>query len=98
RSGNIATTTRCRGSSSAEPAFVPSNLTDAHIFAKYTLATKPEAKIGVLYQNDATGKDYLKGLQDVLGPEHMDMVVKEVSYEVSEPTVDAQVISLQGSG
>jgi ABC-type branched-subunit amino acid transport system substrate-binding protein len=47
--------------------FIPSNLTDAHIFAGYILATKPGAKIGVLYQNDATGKDYLMGLKDVLG-------------------------------
>jgi branched-chain amino acid transport system substrate-binding protein len=78
--------------------FIPSNLTDAHIFAKYILATKPEAKIGVLYQNDATGKDYLNGLQDVLGPEHAGMVIKEVSYEVSEPTVDSQIVTLQGSG
>jgi branched-chain amino acid transport system substrate-binding protein len=78
--------------------FIPSNLTDAHIFAKYILATKPEAKIGVLYQNDATGKDYLMGLQDVLGAEHAGMVVKEVSYEVSEPTVDSQIVTLQGSG
>ena len=78
--------------------FVPSNLTDAHIFARYILATKPEAKIGVLYQNDATGKDYLNGLQDVLGGEHTGMVIKEVSYEVSEPTVDSQIVTLQGSG
>jgi branched-chain amino acid transport system substrate-binding protein len=78
--------------------FIPSNLTDAHIFAKYILATKPEAKIGVLYQNDATGKDYLNGLQDVLGAEHAGMVIKEVSYEVLEPTVDSQIVTLQGSG
>ena len=49
---------------------IPSNLTDAHIFFKYILATKPEAKIGVLYQNDATGKGYQIGLQDVLGAKH----------------------------
>jgi branched-chain amino acid transport system substrate-binding protein len=78
--------------------FVRSNLTDAHIFAKYILATKPEAKIGVLYQNDATGKDYLSGLRDVLGAEHAGMVIKEVSYEVLEPTVDSQIVTLQGSG
>ena len=77
---------------------IPSNLTDAHIFSKYILATKPEAKIGVLYQNDATGKDYLIGLQDVLGAKHGDMVIKEVSYEVSEPTVNSQIVTLQGSG
>jgi branched-chain amino acid transport system substrate-binding protein len=78
--------------------FIPSNLTDAHIFARHILATKPDAKIGVLYQNDATGKDYLMGLQDVLGAEHGGMVVKEVSYEVSEPTVDSQIVTLQSTG
>ena len=52
----------------------------------------------MLYQNDATGKDYLIGLQDVLGAEHAGMVIKEVSYEVSEPTVDSQIVTLQGSG
>ena len=78
--------------------FIPSNLMDAHIFSRYILATKPDAKIGVLYQNDATGKDYLSGLQDVLGAEHAGMVVKEVSYEVLEPTVDSQIVTLQGSG
>jgi hypothetical protein len=62
--------------------FGPSNLTDPHIFARHILATKPDAKIGVLYQNDATGKDYLIGLQDVLGAEHAGMVIKEVSCEV----------------
>jgi branched-chain amino acid transport system substrate-binding protein len=78
--------------------FIPTNLADAHIFATYILATKPEAKIGVLYQNDATGKDYLMGLQDVLGSERAGMVIKEVSYEVLEPTVDSQIVTLQGSG
>jgi branched-chain amino acid transport system substrate-binding protein len=78
--------------------FIPSNLTDAHIFATYVLATKPDAKIGVLYQNDATGKDYLMGLKDVLGAEHAAMVVKEASYEVAEPTVDSQIVTLQGAG
>ncbi|HTR15028.1 MAG TPA: ABC transporter substrate-binding protein [Roseiarcus sp.] len=78
--------------------FSPSNLTDAHIFAKHVLATKPDAKIGVLFQNDATGRDYLIGLQDVLAAKYSSMVVKEVSYEVSEPTVDSQVVTLQGSG
>ena len=78
--------------------FIPSNLTDAHVFARHILATKPDSKIGVLYQNDATGKDYLIGLQDVLGAEHASMVVKEVSYEVSEPAVNSQIVTLQGSG
>jgi branched-chain amino acid transport system substrate-binding protein len=76
----------------------PSYQTDARIFAKYILATKPEAKIAVLYQNDDYGKDYLIGLKDVLGSDRLGMIVKEASYEVSEPTVDSQVVTLHGSG
>ncbi|HKN30742.1 MAG TPA: ABC transporter substrate-binding protein [Roseiarcus sp.] len=78
--------------------FIPSYQTEAHIFAKHILATKPDAKIGVLYQNDGFGKDYLIGLRDGLGADHAGMVIKEVSYEVSEPTVDSQIVTLQGSG
>jgi len=72
--------------------------TEAHIFGKHILASKPEAKIGVLYQNDSYGKDYLIGLRDGLGVDHAAMVVKEVSYEVTDPTVDSQVATLQGTG
>jgi branched-chain amino acid transport system substrate-binding protein len=72
--------------------------TEAHIFAKHILENMPDAKIGLLYQNDAFGKDYLIGLRDGLGVDHAAMIVREVSYEVSEPTVDSQVVTLQGSG
>ena len=77
---------------------IPNYQTEAHIFAKHILATGPDAKIGVLYQNDSYGKDYLIGLRDGLGVDHAGMVVKEVSYEVTDPTVDSQVVTLQGSG
>ncbi len=77
---------------------IPNYQTEAHIFAKHILATGPDAKIGVLYQNDSYGKDYLIGLRDGLGVDHAGMVVKEVSYEVTDPTVDLQVVTLQGSG
>ncbi|MBV8107851.1 MAG: ABC transporter substrate-binding protein [Hyphomicrobiales bacterium] len=76
----------------------PNYQTEAHIYAKHILATKPDAKIGVLYQNDSFGKDYLIGMKDALGAEHAGMIVKEASYETSEPTVDSQVVTLQGSG
>jgi branched-chain amino acid transport system substrate-binding protein len=78
--------------------FIPDYGTEARIFAKHILATKPDARIGVLYQNDGFGKDYLTGLKDVLGPDHAGMIVKEASYEASEPTVESQVVALQGSG
>ena len=76
----------------------PNYQTEAHIYAKHILATKPDAKIGVLYQNDGFGKDYLIGLKDGLGADHAGMIVKEASYETSEPTIDSQVVTLQGSG
>jgi branched-chain amino acid transport system substrate-binding protein len=76
----------------------PSYQTEARIFAKHILATKPAARIGVLYQNDDYGKDYLIGLKDGLGADGAGMIVKEASYEVSEPTVDSQVVTLHGSG
>ena len=52
----------------------------------------------MLYQNDSFGKDYLIGLKDGLGADHAGMVIKEVSYETSEPTVDSQIVTLQGAG
>jgi branched-chain amino acid transport system substrate-binding protein len=76
----------------------PNYQTEAHIYAKDILATKPDGKIALLYQNDGFGKDYLKGLQDQLGPDHAGMLVKSASYETSEPTVDSQIVTLQGSG
>ncbi len=76
----------------------PNYVTEAHIYAKDILATKPDAKISILYQNDGLGKDYLAGVKDVLGDKHADMLVKTASYETSEPTVDSQVVTLQGSG
>jgi branched-chain amino acid transport system substrate-binding protein len=78
--------------------FNPNYQTEARIYGKHILSTKADAKIGVLYQNDGFGKDYLIGLKDGLGADHAGMVVKEVSYETSEPTVDSQVVTLQGSG
>jgi branched-chain amino acid transport system substrate-binding protein len=75
----------------------PNYQTEAKIFGKHILKTKPDAKIGVLYQNDGFGKDYLIGLKDGLGADHVGMVIKEVSYETSEPTVDSQIVTLQGS-
>ena len=78
--------------------FNPNYQTEARIYGKHILATKPDGKIGVLYQNDGFGKDYLIGLKDALGSDHAGMIVKEASYETSEPTVDSQIVTLQGSG
>ncbi len=72
--------------------------TEGRIFARHILATRPEAKIAALYQNDDFGRDYVSGLKDVLGSEHAAMLLKAVSYETTDPTVDSQIIALQGSG
>src|SRR6202035_4807114 len=71
---------------------------EARIYAKYLLETKPDAKVGILYQNDDYGKDYLKGIKDGLGDKAAKMIVSEVSYEVTDPTVDSQIVTLKGSG
>ncbi len=76
----------------------PNYHTEAVIYAKHILQTKPNAKIGVLFQNDDFGKDYLKGLKDGLGDKAKTMIVAEVSYEASDPTVDSQIVQLQSSG
>jgi branched-chain amino acid transport system substrate-binding protein len=76
----------------------PTYRTEGHIYAKHILTTEPDAKVAVLYQNDDSGKDYLASLEDGLGADRVGMIIKAASYEVSEPTVDSQVVTLQGSG
>ncbi|MGH8686794.1 MAG: ABC transporter substrate-binding protein [Burkholderiales bacterium] len=76
----------------------PNYQTEAHIYAEQILKNSPKAKIGILYQNDDYGKDYLKGFKDGLGANASSMIVKEVSYETSDPTVDSQVVQLQAAG
>jgi branched-chain amino acid transport system substrate-binding protein len=71
---------------------------EGKIYGKYILATKPEAKIAVLYQNDDFGRDYLAGLKEGLGGQAEKMVVAVASYEVADPTVDSQIVSLRASG
>jgi len=75
----------------------PNYQTEGRIYAEHILKNNPKAKIGVLYQNDDYGKDYLKGFKDGLG-DKVSMIVKEVSYEVADPTVDSQMVQLQASG
>ena len=76
----------------------PNYQTEAGIYAKHVLQTKPDAKIAVLFQNDDYGKDYLKGFEDGLGAKAKAMIVAKVSYETSDPTVDSQIVQLQASG
>jgi len=76
----------------------PNYQTEGRIYAQHILETKPNAKIGVLYQNDDYGKDYLKGFEDGLGDKAKTMIVAKVTYEVTDPTVDSQMVSLKSSG
>jgi len=78
--------------------FLPSYQAEARIYAKFIVQTMPEAKIGVLYQNDDFGKDYLKGIHDGLGAAGMKKMAKEVSYETTDPTIDSQIVALQAAG
>jgi branched-chain amino acid transport system substrate-binding protein len=79
-------------------AFFVSYQAEGHIYAAYILKNKPDAKIGVLYQNDDFGKDYLKGVTDGLGGMAASMIKAKVSYETSDPTVDSQIFELQAAG
>jgi branched-chain amino acid transport system substrate-binding protein len=77
--------------------FQPDYRTEAQIYAKYILKEKPNAKVAVLYQNDDFGKDYLIGLKGVFGDRYAKLVT-EATYEPTDPTIDSQITTLQGSG
>lgn len=71
---------------------------EGKIYAQHLLETKPNAKVAILYQNDDYGKDYLKGFLDGLGDKAKTMVVKQLTYEVTDPTIDSQMVELKASG
>jgi branched-chain amino acid transport system substrate-binding protein len=76
----------------------PAYQSEGRIYAAYLLKEKPDARIGVMYQNDDFGKDLLKGLKDGLGGKAASMIVAEESYEVSEPTIDSHIVKLKSTG
>jgi branched-chain amino acid transport system substrate-binding protein len=76
----------------------PSYRIEARIYGRYILKNLPDAKVAVLYQNDDFGKDYLTGLREGLGDKADKMIVATKTYETTDPTVDSQVVALQGSG
>jgi branched-chain amino acid transport system substrate-binding protein len=77
---------------------LPNYETEVRAFAKHILATRPQGKVAILYQNDDFGKEYLSGLKEGLGERAKQMIVGEQSFELTDPTVESQVISLRGSG
>ncbi|WP_050999327.1 ABC transporter substrate-binding protein [Bradyrhizobium elkanii] len=79
-------------------AFNPNYQSEGRIYAKYILANHPNAKIGIFYQNDDLGRDYITGLKSGLGDKAASMIVTEVSYELTDPTVDSQIVKLKAAG
>ncbi|MGJ4955461.1 ABC transporter substrate-binding protein [Bradyrhizobium sp. HKCCYLRH2015] len=78
--------------------FNPSYVVEGRIYGQYILKTHPDAKIGVLYQNDDLGRDYLAGLKAGLGDKAAKMIVAESSYEITEPTIDSHILKLKDAG
>ncbi len=76
----------------------PNNHAKGVIYAKYLLKERPNAKVAVMYQNDDFGRDYAKGFRDGLGDKASSMIVKELSYEITEPTADSQILLLKATG
>jgi branched-chain amino acid transport system substrate-binding protein len=76
----------------------PTFYLEGKIHARYILAHKPDAKIGILYGNDQIAKEAVKGIEDGLGNKAAKLIVKEVSYETSDPTIDSQLVMLKSSG
>jgi branched-chain amino acid transport system substrate-binding protein len=77
--------------------FPPSYRIEAQLYARHILATRPEARIAILHQNDDFGRDYVHGVRDVLGAK-FEEATKVLSYESTDPTIDQQLITLQASG
>jgi branched-chain amino acid transport system substrate-binding protein len=78
--------------------YQPNYQTEGRIYAAYVLKNHPDAKVGILYQNDDYGKDYLKGFEDGLGESAKKLIVMKQSYEVTDPTIDSQIVNLKASG
>jgi branched-chain amino acid transport system substrate-binding protein len=78
--------------------YQPNYRTEAQIYMKHMLATVKDPKLGILYQNDDFGKDYPTGVRDALGDDWDKIVVKNISYETTDATIDSQISELQGSG
>jgi branched-chain amino acid transport system substrate-binding protein len=74
----------------------PNYQSEGRIFAQYVLKNHPDGKIGILFQNDDYGKDYVKGLKDGLAGKMK--IVAELPFEATDPTVDSQIVSLKASG
>ena len=79
-------------------SITPGYADEARVYAKYILDTRPQAKVGVLYQNDDFGRSYLTGLKEGFGSRATKMIGMEAGYEATDPTVASQIVSLQAAG
>jgi branched-chain amino acid transport system substrate-binding protein len=78
--------------------FNPNYQSEGRIYGRFILTNYPDAKIGILYQNDDLGRDYVTGLKAALGDKAASMIVAETSYETSDPTIDSQIVKLKTVG
>jgi branched-chain amino acid transport system substrate-binding protein len=79
-------------------AFNPNYFVEGRIYGQYIIKNHPQAKIGILYQNDDLGRDYLNGIKAGLGDKAQSLIVVEASYEVSDPTIDSQILKIKDAG
>jgi branched-chain amino acid transport system substrate-binding protein len=78
--------------------WTPHYVSEGRIYARYLLSVKPDARIAILSQDDDLGKDYVLGFKEGLGDRAAKMIVQETTYEVADPTIDSQIVTLQASG
>ncbi len=78
--------------------FNPNYQSEGRIYGQYILQNHPNAKIGILYQNDDLGRDYLVGMKAGLGAKAASMIVGEAGYELTDPTIDSQIVKLKSAG
>jgi branched-chain amino acid transport system substrate-binding protein len=78
--------------------FNPNYFVEGRIYGQYILKEYPNAKVGVIYQNDDLGRDYLNGIKAGLGDKAATMIVAEASYEISDPTIDSQILKMKSAG
>jgi ABC-type branched-subunit amino acid transport system substrate-binding protein len=78
--------------------FAPSYQAEARIYAQYIVKNVPDAKVGILYQNDDFGKDHLKHLSEALAASGKKLLMAQQSYELTDPVVDSQIVNLKNSG
>src|SRR6201987_1315929 len=79
-------------------SWTPHYASEGEIYARYILSTQPDAKIGILAQNDDLGRDYIIGFKRGLGDKAASMIVSQQAYNTSDPTVDSQIVSLKAAG